>query len=249
LALYAKGELSCTFAIGGKEHNVPDYVSTNEGDLVIQLNDHAVGVSTHGATVGLTAGEITEASNDAATASHAVNGQSLYSSKSQEWTEYKRLLLYGPLNTPIPGTPVAPAVGTLPLGAKAAIVARFRQRADRIKSHPNYTPAIGEDCRIVVPIAGPPGIPKPVLTGVAETGFVVRLTFAMLGHDQIEIYSKRGSETEWTLITVDTNNPYVDGRTPLVANTPEVRQYRARFKDDDFPIGDWSDVISVTAQA
>lgn len=35
----------------------------------------------------------------------------------------------------------------------------------------------------------------------------------------------------------------------LVPNTPEVRQYRARFKDNDLPVGDWSDVISVTVQA
>ncbi len=186
---------------------MPDYVATNEADLVIQLNDSAAGVSTHAATLGLTPGEVLDAANDAESASHAVNGQSLYTSKSQEWTEYKRLLLYGPLNTPTPITPVAPAVGTLPLGARAAIVARFRQRADGIKAKPNYTPAIGEDCRIVGAIAGPPGIPKPVLNGLAETGFVIRLTFAMLGHDQIEIYSKRGSETEWTIITVDSNSP------------------------------------------
>lgn len=228
---------------------MPDYVKTNEGDLVIQLNDHAAGVATHGATVGLSAAEITQAAADAATATHAVNGQSLYQSKSQEWTEYKALLLYGPINTPLPGTPVPPVVGVLGLGALAAIVARFRQRAERIKAHPNYTPAIGEDCRIVAPAPGPPGIPKPELVGVAETAFAVRLTFAMLGHDQIEIYRKRGSETEWTLITVDTNSPYVDGSPPLVPNTPEVRQYRARYKDNDLPVGDWSDVVSVTAQA
>ncbi len=38
-------------------------------------------------------------------------------------------------------------------------------------------------------------------------------------------------------------------RTLSVAYAPEVRQYRARFKDGDLPVGDWSDVISVTAQA
>ncbi len=96
---------------------------------------------------------------------------------------------------------------------------------------------------------GPPGTPKPVLQGVSETAFAVRLTFAMQGHDQIEIYSMRGTETTWSLITTDTSSPYVDGRDPLVAGQPEVRQYRARFKDSDNPVGDWSDVISVTAQA
>lgn len=77
----------------------------------------------------------------------------------------------------------------------------------------------------------------------------MQLTFATSGHDQIEIYSKRASETEWTLLTVDTNNPYTDGRAPLVPNTPEVRQYRARYRDDDLPVGDWSDTVTITAQA
>jgi len=36
---------------------------------------------------------------------------------------------------------------------------------------------------------------------------------------------------------------------PLVPNTPELRQYRARYRDDDLPVGDWSDTVSATAQA
>lgn len=227
---------------------MPDYVKTNEGDLVIQLNDHAAGVATHGALVGLSAGEISQAATDAATASHAVNGQSLYQSKSQEWTEYKFLLLYGPLNTPVPITPAPPVVGALGLGALAAVVARFRQRAERIKAHPAYTPAIGEDCRIVAP-AGPPPADHPTLQAFAETSFAVRLTFAMLGHDQIEIQSQRAGETEWVTITFDTNSPYIDGRPPLVANTPEERRFRARFRDGDVPFGNWSDTVIVTAHA
>ncbi|MEX2586972.1 MAG: hypothetical protein WD602_03130 [Actinomycetota bacterium] len=226
-----------------------DYVETTEAALVIQLNDHAAGVATHGATCGLTAGEIAQAPIDAATAEHAVNGQSLYQSKSQEWTEYKKLLLYGPINTPLPGTPAPPAVGAPGIGAQAAIVPRFRQRGEKMKAHENYTQAIGEDCRIVAAAAPPPGTPKPELDADAETGYAVRVTFAMLGHDQIEIWSKRGNETEWTLITVDTNNPYVDGRAPLVPGAPELRQYRARYRDNDLPVGDWSDVVSATAQA
>ncbi len=226
-----------------------DYVETNEAALVIQLNDHAAGVTTHGPTVGLVAGDLAQATADAAFAAVVVNGQSLYQSKSQEWTEYKRIILYGPLNTPLPIQPAAPAVGAVPLNALASIVARFRQRAERMKAHPAYTLAIGEDCRIVPAIAPAPGIPKPVLAGVAETAFGVRLTFAMQGHDQIEIWRKRGNETVFTLITVDTNNPYFDGSAPLVAGQPEVRQYQARYKDNDLPVGDWSDVITITAHA
>lgn len=213
-----------------------DYVKRNEAELVIQLNDHAAGVATHGATVGLNAGDITEAATDATATSHAVNGQSLYESKSQEWTEYKAILLYADINTPLPGTPAPPSVGTLPLGAKPAIVPRLRQRAERIKAHPLYTQAIGEDCRIVAPVPGPPA-DQPTLKGFVETGFTIRLTFGMLGHDQIEIQSQRAAETEWVTIAFDTNSPYLDARAPLVQNTPEVRRYRARFRDNDIPFG------------
>ena len=160
---------------------------------------------------------------------------------------YKDILLYAPLNTPLPGTPVAPTVGALPAGALAACVARARQRAERIKAHPAYTVAIGEDCRIVAPAAAT-APSNPELKAVTQTDFAVRLTFAMRGHDQLEIQSKRGAELDFSLLAYDTNSPYLDARTALTPGQPEVRQYRARYRDDDQPVGDWSDIVQVTAQ-
>lgn len=225
-----------------------DYIPTQETALVVWFADHAAGVATHGATVGLTAGEITQAADDALTVAHAVNGRSLYESKKQEFTEYKEILLYAPLGTGLPGTPVAPTVGILPLAALPACVARARQRAGQIKASPAYTTAIGEDCRIIAPAGETGGTPKPVLRAAPETDFTVRLTFAMYGHDQLEIQSQRAAETVWTVIGYDTNSPYVDARAPLVAGQPESRRYRARYRDDDEPVGEWSDIVEVTAQ-
>ena len=70
----------------------------------------------------------------------------------------------------------------------------------------------------------------------------------MLRHDQIELQSKRGAEADFSLLAYDTNSPYLDARVPLVAGQPEVRQYRARWRDDDLPVGDWSDIVQVTAR-
>ena len=39
-----------------------------------------------------------------------------------------------------------------------------------------------------------------------------------------------------------------DGRAPLVEGQPKRRTYRARFWDNDTPVGDWSDMVEVTAQ-
>ncbi|MCG3138305.1 MAG: hypothetical protein HJJLKODD_02167 [Phycisphaerae bacterium] len=224
-----------------------DYIPTEEAALVIWASDHAAGVATHGTTVGLAAADITQAATDAATIAHAVNGRSLYESKKQEFTAYKDILLHAPLNTPLPTTPAAPAVGALGAGAQAACIAHARQRAERIKAHPNYTVAIGEDCRIVAP-SGASAVAPITLKAVEETGFAVKLTFAMRGHDQIEIVSQRAAETVWASLAFDTNSPYLDARAPLVANQPEVRRYRARYRDDDQPVGDWSDIVQVTAR-
>jgi len=40
-----------------------------------------------------------------------------------------------------------------------------------------------------------------------------------------------------TLLAYDTNSAYLDARAPLVAAQPQVRQYRARYRDDDHPVG------------
>ena len=138
-------------------------------------------------------------------------------------------------------------MGALGVGSLPACVARARQRAERIKSHPAYTTAIGEDCRIVPPVAAP-GPTQPNLTAVPQTDFAVRLTFAMRGHDQIEIQSQRAAEVAWAMLAFDTNSPYIDGRASVAAATPEQRRYRARFVDNDVPVGDWSDTVEVTAR-
>jgi hypothetical protein len=48
-------------------------------------------------------------------------------------------------------------------------------------------------------------------------------------------------------LAYDANSPNLDARPPLGRGGPEVRQYRARWCDDDQPVGDWSDTVKVTA--
>ena len=158
-------------------------------------------------------------------------------------------------------------------GALSACVARARQRAGQIKASPAYTTAIqseprpsGSGCARNRALPAQPlphgrgsdrsaaggdeeDAPKPVLKATVQTDFGVTLKFAMFGHDQLEIQSQRAGETEWTTIGFDTSSPYTDARAPLVAGQPENRRYRARYRDDDNPVGEWSDIIEVTAAA
>ena len=64
--------------------------------------------------------------------------------------------------------------------------------------------------------------------------------------DGIKIESKRGAETEFSLLDKITQISFEDDRAMLVAGTPEIRQYRAWPILKDKVVGKVSDVVSIT---
>ena len=223
-----------------------DYMPDAEGDLVTWYADFATGVSTHGATVGMSAPEIAQVATDAENVALVVGGRSLYESKKQEFTAFKNIVLYGAVNTPLPAVPTAPVVADFAGGSLAAIVPRTRLMVERIKNHLGYTNAIGEDLRAVSTVAAQDPSPKPTLKAKNLGGYQVQLDFSMKRHDQMEIQSRRPGETEFSQIAFDTSAPYIDGRPPLVPGQPELREFRIRFFDDNLPTGEFSDVLSIS---
>lgn len=225
-----------------------DYLPKSIGDLVVWYANFAAKIGGYAATFNLAAAEVTQVQADHATIQFVVNGQQIRQTDAQEWTRYRDLMLFAPLGAPTPPTPTPGNVGSLPEGAQASIIPRLRRLVERIKAHPNYTEAIGEDLGIVPPKAQP-GVAKPDLKARAETAFRVRITFAMRRHPMIEIQSRRGNETEFTTLAYDTASPYIDDRPPLNPEQSELREYRARYiNKDNQPVGEWSDVVSVAAK-
>ncbi|GIV04959.1 MAG: hypothetical protein KatS3mg016_0534 [Fimbriimonadales bacterium] len=224
-----------------------DYIPTRLGDLIVWMANFATKLSGYASAFGLSAAEVAQVSTDRQVLEFAINGAQIRQTDAQEWTRFRDTVLFAPLGTPMPSLPTPGNVGTLPTGALASIVPRVRALVQRLKAHPNYTTAIGEDLGIEPPSVSMPD--RPTLRARAETNFRVRLTFTMYRMPMLEIQSRRGSETEFTTIAFDTSSPYVDGRAPLEAGRPEIREYRARYIDrNDQPIGDWSDVVSTTAK-
>lgn len=224
-----------------------DWLSPRLADLPPLFNNLFIQAQLTGTAHGLTAAQVTQIGVDDQEVGGIVDMNTGVETFRQAWRQFIEVMLYAPIGTPLPTPPTPPELYELLPTAQSAIIPRLRQTRGILYASPTWNNELAEAYGLRAP-SSDPGTPKPVLRGTAETEFAVRLRFAMLGHDQLEIYSRRGSETEWTLITVDTNNPYVDGREPLVPGQPEVREYRARYRDDDLPVGEWSDVIAVTAQ-
>ena len=200
-----------------------------------------------GTTYGLSAGDKTDIGNDNTNVPLIVNYKEAVEAFRQAVTEWANLMFDAPIGTALPVAPTAPTAPTLAIGSKPSIVPRTRLMAGVIKADADVTPEVLENYGIIAPDEGAPP-DHPTLEGTPETSFGIRLTFSMHGYPKMEIQSKRAGETTYTYLATDTNSPYVDSRPPLVANTPEIRTFRARFVDnDDNPVGTWSNELSVTA--
>lgn len=142
----------------------------------------------------------------------------------------------------VPPTPL-----TMPAAIKSGIVVRLRATAKRIKAHSNYSIGAGEDLGIEGPDqAAPIGAP-PSFKLVAQNGFNVRINWQKGQASGVIIQSRRGAEVAWTQIGIDLNSPFIDIRPPLVAETPETREYRLIYMKNDQPIGVYSNPISILA--
>lgn len=129
-----------------------------------------------------------------------------------------------------------------------------RALARRIKAHPAYTPALGEQLGIEAAAAGGGAMSalsaevaadKPVLKGQPLPNGAAEVKFTKGDSDGINLYSQRDGDAEMVFLARDTHSPYVDNRALLVAGKPEKRKYMARFLKNDQEYGSASDEMTV----
>ncbi|MBC7821454.1 MAG: hypothetical protein IAG10_31590 [Planctomycetaceae bacterium] len=123
---------------------------------------------------------------------------------------------------------------------------RQRARANRSKNAPAYTTTMGE----LLGILGPENTTdltneKPTLQASSINPGSATIGFNKSISGGIRLESKRGAETAFSFLAIDTSSPYVDNRANA-APGPETRQYRAQYILGDDPIGNFSNVLTVT---
>lgn len=125
-------------------------------------------------------------------------------------------------------------------------VNEIRRLAKQIKSSKTYTTGIGDDLGIIGPdIASKETVVMKPSLKANINGHEVVIKFRKDGTDGIKLYSKRGAETEFTFLAVDTASPYNDTREKLEASKPEQREYYAYYFVSDSDVGQQSDVLKV----
>ena len=132
------------------------------------------------------------------------------------------------------------------LAKKSKALYDLRRGAKIIKSLKNYTPAIGDDLQIIGslrPVTDFTRV-KPVLSHKVNAQ-IAYIKFKKDGTNGIRLFSKRGNETEFTMLDHSSISPYADNR-PKLSNQPETREYYAVFIIDMNEVGLVSDSIKVT---
>ena len=162
---------------------------------------------------------------------------------AHHWTEFKNLLRDGG-----PGSAdwvVAPMlVEPMPAAVSPGIIPRLSTLVAHLKSHKNYTSAIGLALGLIgTTTVEDPNTWKPILTAQNKAGHPI-IGWTKGAAAAIEIWVDRGDGAGFTFLTINTE-PNTSDNQPL-PTTSAVWKYKAIYRLHDEQIGQWSDVLSIT---
>jgi hypothetical protein len=198
-----------------------DYMPRRDGDLDKWEDNFKKKLAIHGATVGLLPAEIT--GSDDVIVAHKASFVDVVTIKE-----------------------TARSKVAANSANKYAMRDYIRPLVQRIKNHPHYTDEIGKDLGIIGPVSTVDySKVKPTLK-VTKGASGITIDFNKSEFDGVKIFSRRGSETEFSFIANDTNPPYHDTRTNLNSADAELREYYAVYILNDDPIGQESEIYKIT---
>lgn len=224
-------------------------IPRTDNEFMIWLNNFAAAFPAHAAALGFTPAEVSRVHEQAAMVSYVVGDMlPAYRNALTTRTAYKTLMLNGSDEPDIgdPAPPAPPALAAPPAAVPPGILPRMRRLVQRIQVAPGYTESIGAELGITgeAAPASPSAPDRPTFTATSLPGSGVRLDFAKAGFEGVQVESRRAGEQGWRPLGIDHYSPYVDGRPPVEAGKPEVREYRLRYFSHDEPVGDWSDIVA-----
>ena len=170
------------------------------------------------------------------------DAKNFYDNKARDWTAYKNALRDGHPAGPIPPSLAAT---TPPTAVLPGIFDRATLLVGRIKKHPGYAEAIGQDLGIIgAEVTINLAALKPILTLTLQAGHP-NVGWTKQGMDALEIHVDRGNGT-YALLAIDTVPDYLDTAALPAPGTSAAWKYKAIYRLRDEQVGQWSDVASLS---
>jgi hypothetical protein len=218
-----------------------DFVEREDSKFVLQLKDFWEGLGLHGATLGFTVAEISEAEKDYKYMDFVLKKQSNSQTYSQGYTQFKKEIRKNDLTTATEPGLAAPAAVT---SVAPDVEGRFRKMAEKAKAHTAYTTAIGEVLHIVAPVSSGT-LPTPTFKIFMDSGHPL-IKWVKGDSDGVEIWKDDG--TGYKKLDRDNKSPYVDKSDLPAVGQSAVWKYKMIYLLDDETTGDYSAEISVTVR-
>jgi len=238
-----------------------DFVEKEDEAFGEQLTTHGTGLDTHGATLGFSPAEISDAKADALLFNYILGMLSVGRAYGQELTDFKKLARKGNDSEVLPAALPALAANPTPAPAVTAanIELRFRQRAARAKGHPAYTQGIGEALKIVKPVTVfDPEAGTPTFKITAAIGGHPHIKFVKGGWQGVDIFKLvqpnpvpspgPGPDPDPIFKKVERvfGHEYIDPAPLPTFAQAQVWLYKMMYVYNNQPVGNMSAIVSVT---
>ena len=214
------------------------FIPSDDQNKCLWLSNFAAKLPTYAAIVGVSAAEVAAAPADNLFFAFVCDATNKFKKYTQDWTSYKNALRNGPA---IRDLPTAPSIVNGAAPVPADVFGRASALGSRMKKHPAYTDAIGQDLGLIgaeqtVDLVNI----KPSLKVQMQAGHS-NLLWTKQGMDGIEFWVDRSNGT-FAFLAIDTMPDYLD----TAPGTSAVWKYKAIFRFHDDQVGQWSDVFSVS---
>lgn len=199
-----------------------DFIPPADDAKIIWLTNLRDTIDTYSATLGLSAGRVTQIKawcNDLIAQINATN------TAKQAWL----------------------AVAATKATQETTSLGGLRGEIKQWKANPACTNAIAAALKIAGTGGGfDPNTYKAEITKVEVIAGHVQIKFKKGQSDGVNLYSRLKGQSVWKFVSRDTNSPYDDYTALAVPGTPEVREYQAYGVLSDQQIGQPSDIVTVT---
>jgi hypothetical protein len=223
------------------------YLPRADKDKVVWFKNFATKFSNlYGASLGFTAPEITAINNDAVMFTYIVDMVELFKAESAKRVAYKNMLANSDIGTPISNVPAVPPLPVAPGAVPAGIFKRLAKTVQRIKNHPAYNEAIGQDLNIIAAVNSVDVAEmKPLLKPGLDAGRPL-IKWKKGDADSIDIYVDRKDAKGFVFLANDSQPDYVDTFELSPGIDTALWSYKGIYKIADEHVGEFSEPISIT---
>jgi len=221
------------------------YLPSPDVDRAAWLKNFSGKLPLYGISVGLTAAEIAATAADSTMFSYTLDQVEWFKKEASKRVAFKNLLADAEIGTLLGEFPVTADIPDVPAAVPAGIFKRNAKLVQRIKNHPNYTLAIGEDLSIeshdlmtaMVSV-------KPELKVTLDAGKPV-LKWKKGNMPATDLFVDRGDEKGFQFLATATVPYFIDDAAIPAGTNAAQWSYKAIFKIGNDETGEFSDPVSI----